>query len=72
MSGIVNTRDESSPQMPRAPLEGPALVNCWHGEPATISRRVSLVRDALICSKASCSSASNSHTSCAATTWGVG
>eukprot|EP00969_Alexandrium_andersonii_P204757 9048858-Alexandrium_andersonii.AAC.1 len=37
-SGTAQKRRDAGPHTPSAPLEGPAKVRSWHGEPATIRR----------------------------------
>eukprot|EP00975_Prorocentrum_lima_P057303 12018585-Prorocentrum_lima.AAC.1 len=36
--GTAQKWRESHPHNPSTPLCGPAMVSCWHGDPATISR----------------------------------
>eukprot|EP00975_Prorocentrum_lima_P012777 2707125-Prorocentrum_lima.AAC.1 len=37
--GIAKKCRLSLPQTPKRPREGPTIVGCWHGLPATMRRR---------------------------------
>ena len=69
-SGTTKKLDESAPHRPTSPFAALMGVSCWHGEPATTKRSVSLGRSSANCLSLTASFRSKSHASAATLLYG--